>query len=118
MTDPNTLQTILDRITAGTHTDDNLAALRRYLLVDSTRQVVQLGEYNVHIGQGQDIQIGDRIYQGVDAETLRRALRQILDEVHEVRLRPGIPFQVPPLPAHFVPRPEASDQIKARPGRG
>ncbi len=74
MTDPNTLQAILDRIAAGTHTDD-LATLRRYLLVDPTRQVVQVGKYNVHIGQRQDIQIGDRIYQGPDAEAIQQALR-------------------------------------------
>ena len=41
---------------------------------------MQVGKYNVNIGQGQDIQIGDRIYQGVDADALKETLRAILQE--------------------------------------
>ncbi|HHN93266.1 MAG TPA: hypothetical protein ENK17_00715, partial [Anaerolineae bacterium] len=111
MPSPTEIKAILDRIASGTHTESDLTALRRHMLLDPARDVVQIGKYNVHIGHGQEIQIGDRIYQGPDAETLRAVLRQVLDEA---RPRPGIPFQAPPLPPYFVPRPDVSDRLKAQ----
>jgi hypothetical protein len=39
----------------------------------------------------------------------------LLREFFGLYTRPiGVPFQAPPLPAHFVPRPEVSDALKAR----
>lgn len=34
--------------------------------------------------------------------------------IHYTRPPLGTPFQAPPLPFHFVPRPDASDALKAR----
>ena len=107
------IEALLDRIAAGTHTDADLATLRRALLVGGQGNVVQVGKYNVQIREGQDIRIGDTIYQGPDAAAIQAALRAVLDEAGWQR-RFGVPFQAPPLPAHFVPRPEVTDALKAR----
>ena len=64
MSKSDQLSAILDRIIAQTnYSNEDLAALRQ-LLQTSTRQDVRqkLGKYNVNLGQGEDIQIGDRIY--------------------------------------------------------
>lgn len=58
-----TLLTILERIAAGAYTDADLADLRRALLASGQGNVVQIGRYNVVIHNGQDIRIGDTIYQ-------------------------------------------------------
>ena len=63
---------IFDRILVGQATETDIAALRHEL---------QGGRFNVEIGSvtAGDFQIGDRIYNGIDAETLRRILREIQD---------------------------------------
>jgi hypothetical protein len=80
MTAVDELTAIIDRIlTAGSPTDLDLAELRRvWSKAEPTLQ--QSGKYIVNIQQGQDIQIGDRIYQGADAEAIREALRSVLRE--------------------------------------
>ena len=40
-------------------------------------QNLQVGKYNVNIGQGEGIQIGDRIYRGLDAEAIREVVRAV-----------------------------------------
>lgn len=57
------IQALLDRIAADSHTEADLATLRGVLLVGGQGNVVQVGKYNIHIGEGQDIRIGDTIYQ-------------------------------------------------------
>jgi hypothetical protein len=65
---PDDLSTILDRIKNDEQTEADMAALRQLLNAGDAAQVGlrqrqiarQLGKYNVNIGQGQDIQIGDR----------------------------------------------------------
>lgn len=109
----NSLQPMLDRIATGTHTDADLEALRRALLVGGQGNVVQVGKYNVQIGKGQDIRIGDTVYHGLDADAIQTALRAVLDEIGWQR-RFSVPFQAPPLPAHFVPRPDVTDALTAR----
>ncbi|WP_016866409.1 MULTISPECIES: hypothetical protein [Fischerella] len=62
MTPPEHLKQILNRVEKGQQTDDDITILRQ-LLLDGDRQVVQqLGKYNVNIGEGKEIHIGDRIY--------------------------------------------------------
>ena len=55
------------------------------------------------------------------ARDLGKRLYELTGEYYPVRLeafegdqRSGIPHQVPPLPAHFVPRPEATQNLRAR----
>lgn len=71
--------TILDRIVARKHTEADLLMLRHILIVGNNQQLMQLGKYNVNIGHGQDIQIGDRIYKGASTETIRRILQEVLE---------------------------------------
>ena len=82
MVSPEELNAILDRIAAGNHTAEDLVMLRHELTVSGDDNVVQLGKYNINIGQGQDIQVGDRIYQGPTAEVIQTIVYQVLDEYH------------------------------------
>jgi len=77
---------LLDRIAAGTCTEDDLDVLRRMLSAHGQENTVQLGKYNVDIGRGQDIQIGDRVYHGPDAAAIQQAIRAVLDEYRLVPL--------------------------------
>ncbi|GAX46191.1 hypothetical protein NIES4075_72120 [Tolypothrix sp. NIES-4075] len=54
MANPSNLNDIIQRILNGTQTDDDIDALRQWLNSGGS-QNVQVGKYNVNIGQGQDI---------------------------------------------------------------
>ncbi|TAG97167.1 MAG: hypothetical protein EAZ19_06990, partial [Oscillatoriales cyanobacterium] len=54
---------------------------------DADRKIVQLGKYNVNIGEGSSIQIGDRIYQAADAEVIREIVLDALLQEECVRLK-------------------------------
>lgn len=82
MTAFNDLNAILERIAAGIHTEEDIVALRCALVVSGEQNVVQLGKYNINISQGQDIQIGDRTYEGLSAEAIREVITVVLDEYH------------------------------------
>ncbi len=70
---------IVNRVVAGEHTEEDLLLLRQILIVGNNQRLMQLGKYNVNIGQGQNIQIGDRIYQGTSAEAILKVLQEVLD---------------------------------------
>lgn len=86
MTFSEDLKQILDRIEKGQQTDEDITVLRQRLLAGDLQVVTQLGKYNVNIGQGQDIQIGDRIYYSWNDEAFRALVRMIqfgdVDEAH------------------------------------
>ncbi|MBN1485181.1 MAG: AAA family ATPase [Chloroflexia bacterium] len=106
MTKTDDLQAILDRLAAGEHSPADLETLRRALIVDDQARTVQLGKYNVDIGRGQEIQIGDRIYQGSDAEAVRQVVLSVLQE-HDLlsHTRPKVYHYLPhPNYEHFVGR--------------
>lgn len=103
MADPNELITILDRILAGDRTEADITKLRQHLSVSSAQNTVQLGKYNVKIEQGQDIQIGDTIYKGADAETIRELLQDVLYQLLPDKLEP---------PAQVCRYPHTLDDIK------
>lgn len=63
------------------HLLQDRALLRRALLAGGQGNVLQIGKYNICIEQGENLQIGDRIYQGPDLETLRRAVREVQAEI-------------------------------------
>ena len=56
------LGNILDRIASTNHTEADIAALRQLLSSSDRQSLLQLGKYGINVGQGQDIQVGDRIY--------------------------------------------------------
>jgi hypothetical protein len=70
------LNDIFQRILNGTQTDVDVEALRGHSN-SGDRQSLQVGKYNVNIGQGQEIYIGDRTYQGLDAEAIREVVRAV-----------------------------------------
>ncbi|PSB04982.1 WD40 repeat domain-containing protein [Merismopedia glauca] len=77
MTNPDDISSIIDRIATGNQTEADLATLRR-LLSSSARQVaLQLGKYNVNIGEGKEIHIGDRIYQQWHEQAIQALVKAI-----------------------------------------
>ncbi|QFS49768.1 NACHT domain-containing protein [Nostoc sphaeroides] len=80
MTRYDELVSILDRILDGCRDEGDVAILRQSLKASSGQNVVQLGKYNVNLGEGQDIHIGDKVYQGADAETIRSIFLEVLSQ--------------------------------------
>ncbi|WP_318780946.1 NACHT domain-containing protein [Dendronalium phyllosphericum] len=84
MANQDHLSEILDRILKGNQTEADIEELRRSLkIVEGVLQLVsQDGKFNINIGQitGGEVHIGDRIYQGVDAEVIKEALRLVLQD--------------------------------------
>jgi uncharacterized membrane protein len=78
MVPPNELNGILDRIANGEETEGDRQRLRQLLREKQSQSVVQLGKYTVNLGQGREIQVGDRIYQGADAETIKTVIQAVL----------------------------------------
>ena len=72
------LKSILDQIETGNHTATDVAALRRLLSSGSYQIVQQLdSKYNIHIEQGQNIQIGDRNYISWNNEAIQALINAI-----------------------------------------
>lgn len=89
MTARDELSAILDRIANGEEAEGDMQALRQLLRAGDRQNIVQLGKYNVNIGEGKDIQIGDRIYQGASAEAIREVISLVLAE-HHLRARASV----------------------------
>ncbi|MBC1257845.1 NACHT domain-containing protein, partial [Trichormus variabilis] len=85
MANQDHLSEILDRILKGNQTEADIDQLLRSLKTVNgiLQSVSQNGKFNNNIGQitGGDIQIGDRIYQGADAEIIREIIRSLLEEL-------------------------------------
>jgi len=78
MIDPDELSSIIDRIATNNQTKADIAVLRQVLSAGDNRQAsTQLGKYNVNIGQGQGIQIGDRTYLELNDEAIQALIRAI-----------------------------------------
>jgi len=76
MTKPINLNDIIQRILNGNQTNGDVEALRQWLNSGGI-QNLQVGKYDVNIGQGQNIQIGACTYQGLDVQALREVARAI-----------------------------------------
>ncbi|AVH63771.1 DUF928 domain-containing protein [Nostoc sp. 'Peltigera membranacea cyanobiont' N6] len=85
---PDSLEAIIDRIAKGINTESDFAALRRQLTASSKQQAIQLGKYNVNIAEGQDIHIGDRIYNQWDEQAIQALVQAIQSsaEVQEIQI--------------------------------
>jgi WD40 repeat protein len=124
VTNHNHLSEILERILKGNQTEADIEELRRSLKIADgvVQSVSQTGKFNTNIGQitGGDVHIGDRIYQGTDAETLRQVLREVLpqpDEKPPTNLTGAdglgeLSATVPQRPLSFLPRPEEINSLK------
>jgi Effector-associated domain 10 len=80
MISTHNLNTIFDRIANGEATEGDIQTLRQLLNVRKGQNSIQIGRYNVNVSKGRDFQIGDRIFQGADAETIKEKLREVLQE--------------------------------------
>ncbi|MHC5772166.1 MAG: ATP-binding protein, partial [Nostoc sp.] len=76
MADSNEINSIIDSIASGEHTDTDIAVLRE-VLSSGDRQAIQLGKYNVNIGDGKEIHIGNRIYQQWDEQAISAVVKAI-----------------------------------------
>ncbi|MDF5728024.1 MAG: CHAT domain-containing protein [Rhizonema sp. PD38] len=86
MANPSNLNDIIQCILNGTQTDDDVEALRQWLNSGGS-QNLQVGKYNVNIGQGQDIHIGDRTYLGLDAQAIREVARAVIQGSNAADIR-------------------------------
>jgi Effector-associated domain 10 len=77
MAKPSNPNDIIQRILNGTQTDDDVEALRQWLNSGGI-QNLQVGKYNVNIGHGQNVHVGDKTYQGLDAEAIREVARAVI----------------------------------------
>jgi Effector-associated domain 10 len=92
---PDELKTILNRIEAGNHAIEDVATLRRLLSIGNDQLVQQLdGKYNINIGQGQNIQIGDRIYVSWNDEAIQALIQAVRANQH-VETKVSIVFLSP-----------------------
>ncbi len=80
------LNTIIERIASGTQTTTDVEALR-VALSDRSQDVRQLGKYNVNIGQGQDIHIGERTYVTWNDEAIQ-ALIEVVQKLQSTTQTP------------------------------
>ncbi|MBD2459114.1 hypothetical protein H6G80_34330 [Nostoc sp. FACHB-87] len=119
------LSEILDRILKGNQTEADIEQLRRSLKIADgvVQSVTQTGKFNTNIGQitGGDVHLGDRIYQGTDAETLKKVLQEVLPQPNQkppTNLTGAdglgeLSATVPQRPLSFLPRPKEVNLLKA-----
>ncbi|NEO33174.1 MAG: hypothetical protein F6K36_22665 [Symploca sp. SIO3C6] len=78
---------ILESIANGEQTEGDRQTLRQFLRAGNG-QNVQLGKNIANIVDAQgDIQIGDRIYQGADAEAIREIVKSLVPEIQQSSLQ-------------------------------
>ena len=99
------LLAIIERITSHQHSDDDLAVLRQAINKSSNQDTLQIGKYNVNIGSGKDVHIGDKFYQGADAEAIRKIIQELVKSKAAVKY---IPYSGTP---NFVGRREELKEI-------
>ena len=85
MPDSDDLFAIINRITSHQHSDDDLAVLRQVINTGSSQEKIQIGKHIVNIAEGRDIHIGDKIYQGADAEAIREIIASLVRELQSPR---------------------------------
>lgn len=81
---PKKLNSILDRLVKSEHTDADIATLRQVLndifsdvTLDQHQLALQLSKYNVKIGEGKELRIGDRTFREVNDETMKALTRTL-----------------------------------------
>ncbi len=92
MTTPDQLAAIFERIAEGKHTKADIAALQQALRLGNRQDLVQVGKYNINIGEGQDIQIGDRTYVTWNDEAIQALIEVVQKQLPK---QTGIPANLP-----------------------
>ncbi len=80
------VKAIFDRIAEDKQTPHDILDLRS-LIISGDNNVVQIGGQNIHIDEGKDIHVGERIYQGQSAEAIKAVMHQALSERDEIGVR-------------------------------
>ena len=80
MANSEEINSVLNRIEAGKCTDADIAILREVLSSGDRQVTLQLGKYNVNIGDGKEIHIGDRIYNQWDEEAMKALVKAIQEK--------------------------------------
>ena len=62
------LEQSIENIARKEYTEADILLVRQLITENEDDKLIQIGKYNVNIGEGKDIHIGDRIYQGAEAE--------------------------------------------------
>jgi hypothetical protein len=75
---PDRTQAVLDRVVNGTYTDTDLRWLQNAISVTGDQNMVQVGRYNIPLLHGHNIHVGDRIYQGANADAIRNVLSRFV----------------------------------------
>lgn len=78
MTDSLELVTVLERILNDNVPEGDINQLRQSLTASNGKDVVQLGKYNVNIGNGKDIHVGDKVCRGADAQNIQIFIERLL----------------------------------------
>lgn len=87
------LNAIIKRIAAGSHSPEDFQALRRWINITDDRNTLQVGKYNVNIGQGQNIYVGDRLeLNDENIQAIAKAIREQLGTKLEPAIRPILPI--------------------------
>ncbi|MEO0826687.1 MAG: hypothetical protein AAFX95_13035 [Cyanobacteria bacterium J06639_16] len=68
---------IIQRMASGESSEADLAVLRELLASGDARSLSQLGKYNVHIGEGRDIHVGDRVYYQWNDEAMKALIEAL-----------------------------------------
>lgn len=68
---------ILNRIETGQHSEADLEMLRQLLQNSDQKILQQLGKFNVNIGEGRQIHIGDRTYNQWDEEAVQSLIETV-----------------------------------------
>jgi WD40 repeat protein len=112
MMDPIVDLNLIDRLSAGEATEENLQKFRSALSIGDNQNILQFGKYSINIGQGQSIQIGDHIYQGLNAEMIRQI---IWNTLQALRLLPTSAEQPESLPIGpiIIPKQDWGDATDA-----
>ncbi|MEI2579185.1 NACHT domain-containing protein [Scytonema sp. PRP1] len=80
MATPDQLKVIIEKLAAGTATDEEIEVVRQ-ACEGSDKITVQVAKYINNVNQAQDSQFGDRIYHGADAQAIREIVRSLLQEL-------------------------------------
>jgi len=77
MANPEDINSLINRIATGEYTDADIAILREVVASSDRELIIQLGKYNVNIGDGKEIHIGDNIYQQWDEQAIQALVKAI-----------------------------------------
>ncbi len=82
------LEEILNRIEQKQHTDEDIQSLRQFLSASDREVAERFAKYNVNIGEGNNIEIGDRTYVEWNQEAVRELIEQIQKQSYAIPLLP------------------------------